>query len=95
MRTNTNDLALAGTSEEHIRTVVRSLVLEGAELPPTQVDGQTPFAALGLDSLQIATLAVELEERFSMKLPDYVGYEYPCIDALSSFVWSELGSRHR
>jgi acyl carrier protein len=92
MRNNT-DLACA--SEEQIRAVVRTLVLEGAELPAAEVHGQTPFAALGLDSLQIATLAVRLEERLAIKLPDYVGYEYPCIDALSSFVWLELASRRR
>lgn len=95
MLTETTLAAPDWTSEEHVRAAVHDLVAQGAELPPAAVDGQTPFAALGLDSLQIATLAVQLEERFALKLPDYVGYEYPCIDALSSFVWLELASGHR
>jgi acyl carrier protein len=54
---------------EELRTVVRKMVLDIAELDETTLDDGQRFAELGLDSLQALELLVSIERRFGCEIP--------------------------
>src|ERR1700742_3032160 len=70
-------------------TIRRWLVTAVARLTglhPDAVDAREAFSAFGLSSVQLVTLAREIEERFEKKVPATIAYEYPTIDKIASFL---------
>lgn len=64
-----------------IEQVARTL-----HVPVGEIDVQTPFAHYGMDSMQAVSMAADLEDRFQVKLPPTVIYDYPNIQALAHYV---------
>jgi alkylation response protein AidB-like acyl-CoA dehydrogenase/acyl carrier protein len=50
------------------------------------IDADTPFAALGMDSLATATIAVELEERLGMPIVPELLFDYQSVNELAGFL---------
>ena len=63
-------------------------VIRDNNLAPSacQLDADTPFEQLGIDSLNRATLFLEIEETFGRKLPPNEEERYQTIQQLVDFV---------
>lgn len=77
---------------------VRALLRDALALPQDQVDGFTPetplFGALPeLDSMAVATLLTEMEDRFNILIDDedIDGDTFETFGALTAFLGSKLG----
>ncbi len=53
--------------------------------PPNgvELDGDTSFSSMGLDSMTQVSLIGKLEERFEVELDPTLAYDYPTVNALS------------
>ena len=73
-----------------VAEIARELHLE-----PGQIDVNKPIAVLGLDSLTVATLTADLEDRFGCSLPDTLLRHDLTIVALSRVVAQDAGTPAR
>jgi len=55
-------------------------------VPVSSIDVTQPFSRYGLDSVRATGLAGDLEEWLGMPLPATLAYDYPTIEALSSYL---------
>lgn len=76
------------TSEE-IENWLREKVGAEIKIKPEDVSADVTFAAYGLDSLAIVTLAGDLEEWLGMSIDPTVFWEYPTIKDLTDWLLSE------
>jgi acyl carrier protein len=51
-----------------------------------RLDPDTPFAALGMDSLATASIAVELEQRLGMPIVPELLFDYQSVNELAGFL---------
>jgi 1-acyl-sn-glycerol-3-phosphate acyltransferase len=73
-----------------VAEIVRELQLE-----PGNIDVNKPIAVLGLDSLAVATLTADLEDRFGCSLPETLLKHDLTIAALSRIVAEDAGTAPR
>ena len=76
-------------SAEAIRNWIVDHIAQRLHLTPADIDTGHPFAAFGLDSVQLVSLAGELETWLDRSLPPTVAWDYPTIDALSRYLAGE------
>lgn len=74
-------------SKADLVEMVRSSVAEALEVTPDHIGDSVSFFELGLDSMQIIAVKGQLERQLSVKLPNYIGYEYPSVVELSAVLW--------
>jgi acyl-CoA synthetase (AMP-forming)/AMP-acid ligase II/alkylation response protein AidB-like acyl-CoA dehydrogenase/acyl carrier protein len=86
--------AVMGGSESGIHAVVHDCVLAWLRTESRQnvdhIDPATSFAALGMDSLATASIAVELEQRLGMPIVPELLFDYQSVNELAGFL-----ERHR
>ncbi|MDD2708609.1 MAG: SDR family NAD(P)-dependent oxidoreductase [Verrucomicrobiae bacterium] len=73
-------------SKESIReqlTVVLGRVLE---IPPVEIDGKTPFAEFGVDSIVGVAFVEELNRQFGTELKPTVLFDYGCVEKLAAYL---------
>ncbi|MEP6730778.1 MAG: thioester reductase domain-containing protein [bacterium] len=70
----------------NLRSRLVTAVATVLRLPFDQIDDETPFSALGLDSLAAAELTAEIEDVLGIELPLTAVHEYPSIAALAHFL---------
>jgi acyl carrier protein len=82
--------APVGGAEGGIHAVVQDCVLAWLRLETRQnvdrIDPDTPFAALGMDSLATASIAVELEQRLGMPIVPELLFDYQSVNELAGFL---------
>ncbi|GIJ48808.1 hypothetical protein Val02_56940 [Virgisporangium aliadipatigenens] len=66
-----------------VRQLLVRAVADALDVEPSSVGGDTPFANLGLSSVQGLSLVGALEEELDRPVPATMLYEYPTIDELS------------
>ena len=57
---------------ETIETI-KEILEQGADVDPAQVDSETTFEELNIDSLDMTTILCDLEEAFEVELPNLEG----------------------
>jgi len=77
------------TAYEDIRTAVREVIASVADVPLDTVPTSGPyFEVIGLDSMMVVAIAVEIQERFDVTLPktrtEMIALN--SIDAISQYV---------
>jgi acyl-CoA synthetase (AMP-forming)/AMP-acid ligase II/alkylation response protein AidB-like acyl-CoA dehydrogenase/acyl carrier protein len=77
-------------SDSGIHAVVHDCVLAWLRTESRQnldrIDPDTPFAALGMDSLATASIAVELEQRLGMPIVPELLFDYQSVNELAGFL---------
>jgi len=76
-------------STDHIRQWIVDHLAVRLHLAPADIDSSLPFAAFGLDSVQLVGMAGELEAWLGRTLPPTLAWDYPTIDALSRHLAGE------
>lgn len=62
---------MAGPERENIKKTVKKAVSDASGLPESDLDGSNELIEqLNLDSLAIFELVIDLEEAYSLKIPD-------------------------
>ena len=56
------------------------------------VDSTAPLMAAGLDSLAAVELRNAVSSKFGVNLPATLAFDYPTLEALSTFIAASLGS---
>ena len=80
------------TSEEIEDWLVARIASE-LHVPADDVERQTPFAELGLDSLIAMEISQELEEELGRRdLPVTLLFDHPTIERLARFLGSDAGA---
>lgn len=64
------------------------------ELPPDDVDPDMPFSSLGLDSVDVMDLIVELDELLGIEIESTIIWDYPTIRLLSGYLANLLSGTH-
>ena len=78
-------------SRAHIYDDVIRTIAEVTEYDPAELNGQTELIAdLGLDSLMIFEIVIELEEKFDLRISDEEADQIKTIDQAVDFVVREL-----
>lgn len=84
------DTAAAGDAGGDIHAAVHDCVLAWLRTESRQnvdrIDADTPFAALGMDSLATASIAVELEHRLGMPIVPELLFDYQSVNELAGFL---------
>jgi alkylation response protein AidB-like acyl-CoA dehydrogenase/acyl carrier protein len=84
------DTAAAGDAAGDIHAAVHDCVLAWLRTESRQkvdrIDADTPFAALGMDSLATASIAVELEHRLGMPIVPELLFDYQSVNELAGFL---------
>ena len=75
-----------GLTQEAIADFLVEAVSRLAELDPSEVGTDRPFAEYGLDSAQILELTGDLSELLGRELPDSLAWEYPTIHQMSAYL---------
>ncbi|QJD99499.1 AMP-binding protein [Massilia forsythiae] len=86
------DAAAAGASAA-TRAVVHECVMRWlrseARRDVVQLDDDTPFTTLGMDSLATATIAVDLEQQLGMAILPELLFDYQSVELLAAFIDSQ------
>jgi acyl carrier protein len=77
-----------------IRTWLTEHVASYLEQPAADIDPDTSFVALGLDSMYSLALYGDLEEWSGCLLEPTVIWDYPTITTLARHLHAELGASH-
>ena len=81
------DLTTAAQLEHWLMTwLAQTLQVSIASLDPSR-----PFAEYGLDSVAAVELTEVLQTRFNLPLSPTLAYEYPTVEAISAYLWQQLG----
>jgi acyl carrier protein len=67
-------------------------VAEILRVPKENIDTNSNFARLGLDSAMSVYLVMELEEKLDLELDSDALVDHPTIDALSTFLAEKAGA---
>lgn len=67
--------------------VERIAVLTGVD--PTSIPWDTPFAELGLSSIQAIELSDDLQRWTNVELPSTLAFDYPTIEVAAGYVAEE------
>jgi acyl carrier protein len=80
--------ATAGASEIHaaVHDCVLAWLRSESRQNIANIDPDTPFAALGMDSLATASIAVELEQRLGMPIVPELLFDYQSVNELAAFL---------
>jgi len=76
---------------ERIEAWMARWLVEHAGLPAEDLDRETPFAELGIDSLTAVELSQELEDWLHVKLTPVVAWNYPTPRSLARYLAREAG----
>jgi acyl carrier protein len=68
---------------EDVQKWLTERLATGAKVAPQEIDANQTFAQYGLDSMQVARFAGDLEDWVGRELEPTLVYDYPNIDALS------------
>ncbi|WP_270166362.1 acyl carrier protein [Paenibacillus sp. SYP-B4298] len=77
-------------SLEDIQQLLIDKIAELAEIAPDSIHPAEPFASYGLDSLLAVTFVGDLEDWFELRLPATLLWDYPSIQSLSGYLYTEL-----
>jgi thioester reductase-like protein len=77
-------ITLPGATD--VRVLLARAVANVLRVPMDQIDDDTPFSALGLDSLAAAELTAEIEDLLGVELPLTAVHEHSSIAALAAFI---------
>ncbi|MGI6334831.1 MAG: acyl carrier protein [Saccharofermentanales bacterium] len=82
---------MSNLSRDQIYDDVIRTIAEVTEYDPAELNGQTELIAdLGLDSLMIFEIVIELEEKFDLRISDEEADQIKTIDQAVDFVVREL-----
>jgi acyl carrier protein len=82
---------MSNLSRDQIYDDVIRTIAEVTEYDPAELNGQTELIAdLGLDSLMIFEIVIELEEKFDLRISDEEADQIKTIDQSVDFVVREL-----
>ncbi len=74
---------LKSPARDDLKNWLVRAVAEKLDLPPEQIQTDTPFDEYGLDSAAAVSLSGKLGELLNQDLPGTLLYEYPTINELS------------
>ena len=78
----------AATLEAELLAFVREGIARRSGRNPEQIDPNTSFVALGLDSVQLLELGAQVTDRFGVALEDFAAYDHPTPAELARHVAS-------
>lgn len=76
-----------------IKEKLIDIVAEYRDIEPSDVRTDVPFSRLGLDSLDVAELALKLEDEFGVTLDDALLGKLSTIDELTAHLTDRLAGR--
>lgn len=65
---------------------VRQVVADAVKVDVSSVGGRTPFAELGLDSVDAVALVAQLEETFDLRIPEADALHLTSVEAVVRYV---------
>ncbi len=74
---------------ENVKETVLEIIAERLKQTPQDVDGKA-FSEIGINSLDAVTIVFEIEEAFSLSLPDELIYQFETVDELIAAVEKEI-----
>lgn len=69
-----------------ILTILRELIVDRFEVPADRLDDDTPFTALGLDSLGLVDYMFQVEDRFHVTIDYDQAMAEPTLNGLARLV---------
>lgn len=81
-----------GLGMERVKTMVVDFFVERFELPRARLLGETPLRELGLDSIMMLDVMLEVEDRLGIKLRDLAMPANPTIDDIAALIERNLVS---
>ena len=77
---------------QRVKAMVVDFLVERFELPRERLLGETPLRALGLDSIMMLDVMLDVEDRLGVKLRDLAMPANPKIDDIAALVERNLAS---
>ena len=77
---------------DRIKTMVVDFLVERFELPRERVLGSTPLRELGLDSIMMLDVMLDVEDRLGVKLRDLAMPGNPKIDDITALIERNLAA---
>ncbi len=81
-------------SVEDIENWIIKKCAEIKEIDPDKIQSDKPFSKYGLDSLEIAQIAGELEEWLKIRVNPIILFEYTTIEKLSNYLILEVNKQN-
>ena len=80
-------------TQDEISTFCVDQLVEILRIPKDEVDVNTKFTRLGLDSAMTVYLLMELEDRLNLELSPETFYDHPTIAELSAHLAEKVAAR--
>lgn len=77
---------------QRVKAMVVDFLVERFELPRERLQGETPLRELGLDSIMMLDVMLDVEDRLGMKLRDLAMPANPKIDDIAALIERNLVS---
>ena len=77
---------------DRVKTMVVDFLVERFELPRERVLGSTPLRELGLDSIMMLDVMLDVEDRLGVKLRDLAMPGNPKIDDITALIERNLAA---
>ena len=81
-----------GVGTENVKSMVVDFLVERFELPRGRLLGETPLRELGLDSIMLLDVMLDVEDRLGVKLRDLAMPASPTIDDIAALIERNLAS---
>lgn len=85
------DTAVDATPEA-VRDWLLDRVAFYLETPAAEINPDTRFVELGLDSVYALTLCGDIEERYDLSVEPTLAWDYPTVHALAGYLHGELAA---
>jgi acyl carrier protein len=81
-----------GLGSERVKAMVVDFLVERFELPRDRLLGATPLRELGMDSIMMLDVMLDVEDRLGVKLRDLAMPANPTIDDIAALIERNLAS---
>ncbi len=77
-------------SRKEIETILTEILMDKLEIPETKISLESTMKDLGADSLQEVEIILEIEQKFTISIPDDLEMEAQKISSLCNFIEKKL-----
>lgn len=82
----TETLAAKSWNAEQLEDWLIRRIAQLTDRPENDIDPDMPFNSLGLDSVNVMDLIVELDDLLGMEIESTIVWDYPTIHLLSAYI---------